>query len=68
MRKSVSISLEIDKAIKEVKEKEGGRSISYSKALNYLVALGIDRYNDIFKNAKIQKPKYDHDKYKRGNY
>jgi hypothetical protein len=64
VRKNLSVSNGVDTAIKAVKAREGGRRISYSKALNYLVALGVDRYNHLFK-AEIPAPKFDFDKYHR---
>ena len=70
MRKQIAISKNVDRAVKLVRRAESNRYIkhSYSKILNYLVVLGIDRYLSLSpKNQKVLREPlpFDFDRYSR---
>ena len=72
MIKCIVISANVDKSIQEILQFEQELSVhsetqSYSKMVNYLIALGIDRYNDLIKRTgkQITPPEFEFDKYTR---
>lgn len=75
MIKCIVISSNIDKTIKEIqtfeeeftRDSKGSKAHSYSKIVNYLVALGIDRYNELIQKTgkQVTAPKFEFDKYTR---
>jgi hypothetical protein len=72
MIKCIVISANVDKSIQEILQFEQELSVhsetqSYSKMVNYLIALGIDRYNDLIKRTgkQITTPEFEFDKYTR---
>lgn len=69
MRKHVSISNSLDVVINDIKKIEETKTLdnSYSKILNYLAVLGVERYNELFK-IKLKIPEFDFDKYYRQIY
>ncbi len=69
MRKFVIISDDVDSSINEILALElkfSGKQ-SYSKILNYLVVLGIDKYNELVRNTgqQITSPDFDFSKHTR---
>ena len=69
MIKTLPISESVDEAIREVCQLESSVNMhqSYSKVVNYLIALGVDRYNQLFKRS-VKPVKFDFGKYERRRY
>lgn len=65
MDKHIVITKDVHRAVKEVMAKESDEyDQSYSKIVNYLITLGVEKYNELAK-TDIAIPFFDFDKYKR---
>jgi hypothetical protein len=49
-KEKIKIKRELDKLIREIAKKEG---VSYNKALNFILALGVGRYVELIALPKI---------------
>lgn len=67
-RKNITISKAVDEAICEICKIESSTNVrqSYSKIANYLIALGVDRYNALLKR-QVKPVNFDFGKYDRRN-